>query len=346
METLVYRYGHRIARDKRITTHVALVARAFGADGIIIDTEDKTIEDGINKVVDRFGGDFSIKTGIPWRRFFNEWDGKIVHLTMYGIPVDRVIEDIRKEEKILVVVGSEKVPGDFYRIADYNVAIGNQPHSEVASLAVFLHFLNEGEWLRKEFGGIIKIIPSERGKKIEYDYIKMLEVEGCSKAVINHCIKVAELAVEIAKKIRENGNNVDIDAVRAGALLHDIGRSRTHGIMHVVEGVKIARKYSLPPKIIDIIEHHVGAGIDADEAEKLGLPREDYIPKSIEEKIVAHADNLTSYGYRTVDEVAEKWRKKIGENAVKKLLAMHEELSKLAGMDIDDIVAMMKNKNK
>ncbi len=346
METLVYRYGHRIARDKRITTHVALVARAFGADGIIIDTRDETIEEGINKVVARFGGNFSISTGVPWRKFFEQWDGKIVHLTMYGIPVDRVIESIRKEKKIAIVVGSEKVPGEFYRMADYNVAIGNQPHSEVASLAIFLHFLNNGEWLRKDFDGLIKIIPSERGKKVEYNYLKMLEVEGCSREVIEHCVKVAKLAVEMAKRIKENGTNVDMEAVEAGALLHDIGRARTHGIMHVVEGVKIAKKYSLPRKVIDIIEHHVGAGLDEDEAEKLGLPRKDYTPKSIEEKIVAHADNLTSHDYRTVDEVAEKWRRKIGEEAVKKLYSLHNELSKLAGMDIDKIVEMMKRNYK
>ncbi len=337
MEIVVYRYGHRIARDKRITTHVAVVARAFGANGIIIDTKDGKIEESVRGINARFGGDFFIKTGISWRKYFNEWDGKIVHLTMYGERVDRAIDKIRESKKLLIVVGSEKVPGEFYRIADYNVAIGNQPHSEVAALAIFLHFLTKGVWLEKKFDGIMEIVPCRHGKKIKYNYIKMLRVAGCSDAVIKHCMKVAKLAVEMAKKIKENGQNVDIEAVEAGAMLHDIGRAKTHGIMHILEGVKIASRYGMPNKILNIIEHHGGAGIDEREAIKLGLPKKDYSPRTIEEKIVAHADNLVGNGYRSVEEVAKIWKKKIGENAVRKLLKLHDELSKLAGIDIDEI---------
>ncbi len=343
MEVVVYRYGHRIARDKRITTHVALVARAFGADGIVIDTKDENIEESVKKVNERFGGDFFIESGIPWRKYFEKWNGKIVHLTMYGERVDGVIEEIRKNDKLLIIVGSEKVPGDFYRIADYNVAIGNQPHSEVAALAIFLHFLNNGAWLDKKFDGIMEIVPCKHGKKIKYNYIKMLRQAGCSEAVIKHCIRVARLAMEIAKAIEKNGGKVDVEAVEAGAMLHDIGRAKTHDIMHIIEGVKIARHYGLPKKIIDIIEHHGGAGIDEEEAKKLGLPPKDYSPRTIEEKIVAHADNLTGNGYRSVKELAIAWEKKIGKEAALKLLKLHNELSKLAGIDIDEIVRKLKN---
>ncbi len=342
MEVVVYRFGHRIARDKRITTHVALVARAFGARGIIIDTKDKKIEEGIKKVKEKFGNDFFIKSGISWQQFFKEWDGSIIHLTMYGEKIDKVIEKIKKEDKIAVIVGAEKVPSEFYKIADYNVAIGNQPHSEVAALAIFLHFLLNAAWLNKNFNGIFKIVPSMREKKIEYNYLKILQNEGCDKNVIRHCIKVTKLAMEIAKKIRKNGIKVDLQAVEAGAMLHDVGRAKTHSIMHIVEGVKIARKYGIPEKIIKIIEHHGGAGIDEDDAVKLGLPKKDYSPHSIEEKIVAHADNLVGNGYRSVDEVAKVWMKKIGGKAVKKLLKLHEELSELAGINIDEIVREMK----
>ena len=344
MEVVVYRYGHRIARDKRVTTHVALTARALGANGIIIDTKDESIEEGVKKVNERFGGDFFIKSGIGWRNYFKEWDGKIVHLTMYGERIDKVIDEIKKESKILVVVGSEKVPGEFYKIADYNVAIGNQPHSEIAALALFLHFLNGGAWLDKKFDGIIEIVPSKREKKIKYNYIKMLEKAGCSEAVIKHCIMVKDLAMEIAKAIKKNGYPVNLEDVEAGAILHDIGRAKTHGIMHIVEGVKIARKFGLPKRIINIIEHHGGAGIDENEAVKLGLPKKDYTPVTIEEKIVAHADNLVGNDYRSVKEVAKLWEKKIGEKAVKKLLKLHNELSRMAGVDIDEIAAKMKKK--
>ena len=344
MEVVVYRYGHRIARDKRITTHVALVARAFGADGIVIDTEDDKIEESVRSVNARFGGDFFIKTGIPWRKYFNEWDGRIAHLTMYGERVDEVMDDIRRNKKLLIVVGSEKVPGDFYRIADYNVAIGNQPHSEVAALAIFLHFLTKGAWLDKKFDGIMEILPSKHGKKIKYNYIKMLRLAGCSEGVIKHCMKVAKLAVEIARRIKENGHNVDVEAVEAGAMLHDIGRAKTHGIMHIIEGVKIASRYGMPKKVLNIIERHGGAGIDEEEAIKLGLPKKDYSPIAIEEKIVAHADNLVGNGYRSVEDVARIWEKKIGEKAVRRLLKLHNELSKLAGIDINEIVKRLKRK--
>jgi len=346
MEVVVYRFGHRIARDKRITTHVALVARAFGAKGIIIDTKDEKIETTIKKVKEKFGNDFFIKSGIRWQQFFKEWNGSIIHLTMYGEKIDKVIEKIKKENKIAVVVGSEKVPSEFYKIADYNVSIGNQPHSEVAALAIFLHFLLDAAWLKKNFNGIFKIIPAAREKKVEYDYLKILQNEGCDESVIKHCIKVTKLAMAIAERIRKNGIKVDLQAVEAGAMLHDVGRAKTHGIMHIVEGEKIAKKYGLPEKIIKIIEHHGGAGIDENDAIELGLPKKDYSPHSIEEKIVAHADNLVGNGYRSVEEVANMWKKKIGGKAVKKLMDLHNELSELAGIDINGISNLLKKQMK
>ncbi len=170
MRIIVFRLGHRPERDKRITTHVALVARAFGANGVILDKYDEKVINSVKKVVERFGNDFFIDVKENWRKFFKEWkkSGKIVHLTMYGINIDDIIERIKKEKSdLLVVVGSEKVPREVYEIADYNVAIGNQPHSEVAALAIFLDRYFEGKELRKEFKNAkIKIIPQERGKKV------------------------------------------------------------------------------------------------------------------------------------------------------------------------------------
>lgn len=345
MVVVVYRYGHRLQRDKRITTHVALVARAFGADGIVIDEKDIRIEENIKKINEKFGGNFFIKSGIEWKKYFKEWRGKIVHLTMYGERIDKVIDKI-KDENILIVVGAEKVPAEFYEIADYNVAIGNQPHSEVAALAIFLHFLTHGKWIEREFDGIMKIIPCKKGKKVVYNYIKILEKEGCSKAVIEHCKRVEKLAMEIARRIEKNGMKIDFEAIEGGALLHDVGRAKTHGIMHIIEGVKIAKKYKLPPKITKIIERHAGGGIDRQEAKKLGLPEKDYIPESIEEMIVAHADNLTSHGYRKLDEAIEEFERKAGKRAAFKIKELHKKLSKMAGIDIDEIVEEIKRKRK
>lgn len=149
----VLRYGHRLKRDARITTHVALVARAFGADYIFIDAKDKKLEKVIEDVVARFGGKFEIKTGINCKNFIKKWkkNGYVVHLTMYGKKLDGVMEKIEKNKDLLLIVGSEKVPPYFYELADINVSIGNQPHSEVAALAIFLDRLMKGKWIKKKF---------------------------------------------------------------------------------------------------------------------------------------------------------------------------------------------------
>lgn len=161
----VLRLGHRPARDKRVTTHVALAARAFGANRILVSTKDSALEKTVNEVVRRFGGPFEIETGIAWRRVLKDWTGAKVHLTMYGLPVDEVLPKIPKDD-VLIIVGAEKVPADVYRLVDFNVAVGNQPHSEVAALAVFLDRLLEGKGIRHELEGRLRIRPSARGKDV------------------------------------------------------------------------------------------------------------------------------------------------------------------------------------
>ena len=162
----ILRIGHRPFRDKRITTHVALVARAFGADKIFVDTRDTKLESTISSVVDRFGGDFKIETGVDWKKVIKNWKGVKIHLTMYGLPLDHVIPEIKKHRDVLIVVGSEKVPAELFELADYNVAVGNQPHSEVAAVALFLDRYLEGNWAKRVFNGKVKIIPSEKGKEV------------------------------------------------------------------------------------------------------------------------------------------------------------------------------------
>ncbi len=161
----VLRLGHRPARDKRVTTHVALAARAFGADQILVSTKDANLERTVADVVRRFGGTFEIETGVAWRKVVRDWGGSKVHLTMYGLPVDEVLSKIPRGD-MLIIVGAEKVPADVYRLADFNVAVGNQPHSEVAALAVFLDRLLAGRGIRRELAGRLRIRPSARGKDV------------------------------------------------------------------------------------------------------------------------------------------------------------------------------------
>src|SRR2546422_9935067 len=167
MRIAVLRVGHRPARDKRVTTHVALAARAFGADAVFVSTRDAVLERTLRSVVARFGGSFEVRTGVRWREFLREWPGTIVHLTMYGEPLEGVLNRIPKNRDLLLVVGAEKVPRPVFDLATFNVAVGNQPHSEVAALAVFLDRFLHGEGLRQPFAGKVRVVPSRRGKVVE-----------------------------------------------------------------------------------------------------------------------------------------------------------------------------------
>lgn len=172
---VVLRWGHRPERDARLTTHVALTARALGASGLILsDIEDEKIKETIEKVTENWGGPFFFEMGKPWKEAIKEWKAKggiIVHLTAYGenIQKSNVLRRIKASGKdILVVVGSQKVPSRFFSkpISDFNVAIGNQPHSECTSLAIFLDRFFEGKELtRKIEDAKIRIVPQKRGKK-------------------------------------------------------------------------------------------------------------------------------------------------------------------------------------
>ena len=162
----VLRIGHRINRDKRITTHVALVARAFGADTIFITTKDEKIKKNIQLVCKRFGGEFQVETGLDPKKIIKSWKGTIVHLTMYGAELEKVVDHIDTDRDLLIIVGAEKVPPYFYEIADINVSVGNQPHSEVAALALFLDRYTKAAWQTKDFHGNIQIIPCVKGKKV------------------------------------------------------------------------------------------------------------------------------------------------------------------------------------
>jgi tRNA (cytidine56-2'-O)-methyltransferase len=162
----VLRIGHRIDRDKRITTHVALVARAFGANAIFITRKDEKIKKSIQSVCKRFGGNFQIETGLDAKKIIKLWKGTIVHLTMYGAELEKAVAQINTNRDLLVIVGAEKVPPYFYEIADINVSVGNQPHSEVAALALFLDRYTKAAWQRKNFHGNIQIIPCVNAKKV------------------------------------------------------------------------------------------------------------------------------------------------------------------------------------
>lgn len=162
----VLRLGHRPERDKRITTHVALVARCFGASSMIITTRDEGLCDRVRKVAENFGGSFQVTYVHDWKKLLRDFRGLKVHLTMYGERFAEVRERIDASGDMMVIVGSEKVPPELYTMSDFNIAIGNQPHSEVAALALFLDRITEGKWEKTDMGGRLKILPNPRGKTV------------------------------------------------------------------------------------------------------------------------------------------------------------------------------------
>ena len=328
----VLRIGHRKQRDKRITTHVALVARAFGADSIMISEPDEKIVEGVHSVSERFGGRFNVSTTNSYSKYLKNFDGVKVHLTMYGEALDDAMPKIPHDRDVLVVVGAEKVPGFVYDYADFNVAVGNQPHSEVAALALFLDRYNHTMEFRRKFPGLFRVIPNADGKSAyaysdDESYIEFMRSVNVPENVIEHSIAVKELAMKMI------GNSpADTELVRVGALLHDIGRSRTHGIAHAVAGAELLTLNGFPPGVVRVVERHIGAGIYAREAKELGLPPVDYVPETIEEKIVAHADNLIT-GTKKVPLKTALERFPAALHA--RILRLHEELKERTGVDSD-----------
>ncbi|WP_247009625.1 tRNA (cytidine(56)-2'-O)-methyltransferase [Halorientalis litorea] len=172
-EVAVLRLGHRPGRDERITTHVGLTARALGADRVVLAGDGASRADTVQDITDRFGGPFTVETVESWRPVLSAFEGAVVHLTMYGLEVQDVEAEIRERHRdrrdpLLVVVGAEKVPFEVYEAADWNLAVTNQPHSEIASLAVFLDRLFEGRELDREWEDAEKVVvPQATGKQVE-----------------------------------------------------------------------------------------------------------------------------------------------------------------------------------
>jgi len=159
--------------------------------------------------------------------------------------------------------------------------------------------------------------------------LNLLKKAGCSDSVIEHCIAVSKTAVEIAESCLRKGKKLDLEIIKIGALLHDIGRAFTHDVKHGVMGAALAKSMNLPTSIVRIIETHIGAGIPAEEAEELGLPKKDYIPLTLEEKIVCYADKLTKGSVRVdFSQALKDLAETLGKNhpALTRLNLLKEEI--------------------
>jgi uncharacterized protein len=162
--------------------------------------------------------------------------------------------------------------------------------------------------------------------------LQFLRQSGCLRNVIKHCEAVAELAVEIANACNERGLEVDSELVEIGALLHDIGRAKTHSVHHAVIGAEVAESLGLPETVISIIKRHVGGGITAREAKKLGWPMDIYVPQTLEEKIVSYADKLIEGSQRVpIERTIENLSRELPPSSIARIRRLHQEMLALIG---------------
>ena len=183
----------------------------------------------------------------------------------------------------------------------------------------------ETDQIEVDYSFLEKVGPIDFENFSVEDGIKLLKDIGCPDWVIGHSIGVSNKAVEIGT----NFDNVNIELLRFGGLLHDIGRSQTSSIEHAVIGARILSKLGFRQDLVNIVERHIGTGLTEEDAKELGLPIKDYTPQTLEEKIVSHADNLFNGADEVdVDFTIEKWKRKLGENhpSIEKIKEIHEEL--------------------
>ena len=162
----------------------------------------------------------------------------------------------------------------------------------------------------------------------------LLRKSGCSKTVVEHCKSVARVALQMADVFKARRIKVDLELVEAGALLHDIGRSKTHTVHHAIVGAQIAESLGLPKPIISIIKRHVGGGITVKEARRLGWPEDIYMPKTLEEKIIAYADKLVDGSRKvTIERAIGKFisDQSLPRSSITLLRKLHQEMSALLG---------------
>ena len=162
--------------------------------------------------------------------------------------------------------------------------------------------------------------------------LALLRQTGCRSNVIRHMEAVSQLAVELAEDCKQRGYQVNVQLVEIGALLHDIGRTRTHSVHHAVAGAEIAKQLGLPEQVIRIIKRHVGGGITQKEARKLGWPKDIYTPETLEEKIVSYADKLIKGSRRLpINRTIEELSQELPPPAIERIWKLHEEMLILIG---------------
>ncbi len=164
--------------------------------------------------------------------------------------------------------------------------------------------------------------------------IELLRKNNCPPQIISHCQSVADIAMEIANQLKRRGVKVDLQLIEAGALLHDIGRSKTNSVDHGLAGSQIAESEGLPLAVGQIVKTHVGGGFTVEEAAGFGWPKGVYTPLTLEEKIVSYADKLVDNSKRgrvPIEVEVRRLRAAGHEDAAERVRKLHEEITLLLG---------------
>ncbi|MBW9220967.1 TIGR00295 family protein [Methanothermococcus sp. SCGC AD-155-M21] len=205
--------------------------------------------------------------------------------------------------------------------------------NNIIKIYEFLKYNRNKKYPSHNSQNILKLFPYVNDPKFKksYDILSKL----CEKNVVMHSLAVSLYTYELGLNIKNKGHTINLDLAVIGALLHDIGRSLSHGIDHGVKGGEILRKYKFSNEIVLITERHIGAGIPKNEAMEIGLPPKDYIPITLEEKLVAHCDNLISDIERVdITYTINKLRKKLllssnNHPAILRILRLNNEINNL-----------------
>jgi uncharacterized protein len=162
--------------------------------------------------------------------------------------------------------------------------------------------------------------------------LQLLKQNKCPPQIIAHCNAVTDYALDLAAQLEIKGQEVNIDLVEAGGVLHDLGRCKTNTVDHGVVGGQFAEQLGLPQEVVNVIKRHVGAGITDQEAQAMGWPKDNYMPQTLEEKIVCYADKRIDDGKNVPIKREIKKLQKAGKpEAAERVRRLHLEISKLLG---------------
>jgi len=176
--------------------------------------------------------------------------------------------------------------------------------------------------------------PPRQGLPTTEQTLDFLRKSHCNRKIIRHSLVVAKTAAKLADSLLEKGTQLDRALVWSGALLHDVGRSVTTDVRHGAEGARLLREAGFSEQLVRIAERHVGAGIPKDEAVKIGLQPKDYVPETLEEKIVCYADKLVSGNNVTdIDYVIKSFANRLGPDhpSIARVKGLHQEIMNLLG---------------